>query len=439
MVAIAEASRIDNTYAKVMSASRRQALWPIAILVLVFGYLTYAYIEFDVGSLLGESRLERGVILATDSYAYKIHVERDFTDGETEFSIEGQRNTRFDGPPEWVTVEANDDLDVDLGDGYHVLVSGRTTTFISPDWPPIVVESNGEGVTVEGPIPEWARVSEKKFEARPVLFKRVQVLRNSVEVHRYFVGWENFWFEFSSPLHGISGAQLWNMALHEPRIDPERPNVAYIANEFWNNSEWQHGDVFIALVETVIMAFLGTALAAMFGLPLAFLAAKNFNPFAIGRFALRRLFDFLRGIDSLIWSLVFIRAFGLGPLSGIMAIFFTDTGTLGKLFSEAIENIDNKQVEGVQSTGARPVQRYRFGVIPQILPVFISQSLYYLESNTRSATVIGALGAGGIGLKLVETLRTGRDWENTLYIITLTVIVVFAMDIFSGWLRRRLI
>ncbi|HKK31794.1 MAG TPA: ABC transporter permease subunit, partial [Alphaproteobacteria bacterium] len=105
----------------------------------------------------------------------------------------------------------------------------------------------------------------------------------------------------------------------------------------------------------------------------------------------------------------------------------------------ALENIDDRQVEGVASTGASKVQLYRFGVIPQILPVFLSQGLYYLESNTRSATVIGALGAGGIGLLLVETLRTSRDWENTLYIIILTVILVMIMDNLSGWLRRRLI
>ena len=109
------------------------------------------------------------------------------------------------------------------------------------------------------------------------------------------------------------------------------------------------------------------------------------------------------------------------------------------MFSEALENIDNRQVEGVKSTGARRIQTYRFGVIPQILPIFVSQGLYYLESNTRSATVIGALGAGGIGLMLVETMRTSRDWENTLYIIILTVILVVMMDSLSGWLRRRLI
>ena len=137
--------------------------------------------------------------------------------------------------------------------------------------------------------------------------------------------------------------------------------------------------------------------------------------------------------------MIFIRAFGLGPLTGSLAIAFTDTGTLGKLFSEAIENIDSKQVEGVRSTGATAIQRYRFGVIPQILPIFVSQTLYYLESNIRSATVIGALGAGGIGLKLVQSMQTQQDWENVMYLIVMTLIVVVSMDIASGWLRRKLI
>lgn len=105
---------------------------------------------------------------------------------------------------------------------------------------------------------------------------------------------------------------------------------------------------------------------------------------------------------------------------------------------ESIENIDNKQVEGVRSTGAGAIQRYRFGVIPQILPVFVSQTLYYLESNIRSATVIGALGAGGIGLKLVQAMQTHKDWENVMYLIIMTLIVVIAMDMGSGWLRRKL-
>jgi phosphonate transport system permease protein len=282
-------------------------------------------------------------------------------------------------------------------------------------------------------------VRDVKFEARPTLGRRVQITRSKIEVHRYFFGWENFWFPFESELNGYSWAGLWSLARSAERLDPEMSNAAYIFDTFWTNPDWQHGHVFVALLETIMMAVLGTATAVLLGLPLAFLAARNFTPSMVLRFGVRRLFDFVRGIDNLIWSLIFIRAFGLGPLTGALAIAVTDTGTLGKLFSEALENVDDRQIEGVRATGANQLQRYRFGVIPQILPVFISQTLYYLESNTRSATVIGALGAGGIGLVLVETMRTSRDWENTLYIIALTVIVVILMDQLSSWLRRRLI
>ena len=110
------------------------------------------------------------------------------------------------------------------------------------------------------------------------------------------------------------------------------------------------------------------------------------------------MFDFVRGVDALIWTVILARAFGPGPLTGALAILVTDTGTFGKIFSEALENVDQKQIEGVQSTGANAPQRYRFGVIPQVTPVLLSQLLYFLESNTRSATVIGAITGGGIGL-----------------------------------------
>tara|TARA_R110002126_G_scaffold196969_5_gene344880 strand:+ start:993 stop:1334 length:342 start_codon:yes stop_codon:yes gene_type:complete len=109
------------------------------------------------------------------------------------------------------------------------------------------------------------------------------------------------------------------------------------------------------------------------------------------------------------------------------------------MFSEAIENIDQKQVEGVRSTGAKPLQRYRFGVIPQITPIFLSQVLYYLESNTRSATVIGAIVGGGIGLQLTQAIITGKDWEEVSYYIILIILMVMAMDTLSGWLRKKLI
>ena len=139
------------------------------------------------------------------------------------------------------------------------------------------------------------------------------------------------------------------------------------------------------------------------------------------------MFDFLRGVDGLIWTIVLSRAFGPGPLTGALAILLTDTGTFGKMFSEALENVDDKQIEGITSTGAKPIQRYRFGVFPQVMPVLVSQVLYYLESNTRSATIIGAITGGGIGLLLTQAIATQKDWEEVTYYIVLIILLVMAM------------
>jgi len=410
---------------------------------LIFAYLLYSWFAFDVGRVIERAQPDRAALLATDAIAHKVHVVKDLRRGGLEIAIEGERTATYDAPPDWVRVEGaeREDAVVDLGDGYAVEVIGATARFTIPDYGVIEVVSSRSGVETKfpGPAPEWAKASNVKFDARPTLMRRVQVTRSKIEIHRYFYGWENFFFPFASPLNAYSAGELLDLAWSGERLDPERSNANLIATTFLGNPDWQHREVFIALFETVMMALLGTVTAAFFGLPLAFLAARNFSPSGWLRFGIRRLFDFLRGIDMLIWSLIFIRAFGLGPLTGALAIAFTDTGTLGKLFSEALENIDDKQVEGVKSTGASQLQRYRFGVIPQILPVLVSQSLYYLESNTRSATVIGALGAGGIGLLLVETMRTARDWENVVYLISLTIALVMVMDWASTKLRRRLI
>jgi hypothetical protein len=132
------------------------------------------------------------------------------------------------------------------------------------------------------------------------------------------------------------------------------------------------------------MAFVGTLLAAIVSFPLAFVAARNITRSKLANQVTKRFFDFQRSVDMLIWALFFTRGFGPGPLAGMSAIFFTDTGTLGKLYSEALENIDNKPREGVVSVGAPPVAVQRFGVLPQVLPLFASQALYFWESNTRS-------------------------------------------------------
>lgn len=424
------------------AAIRRRTRITAGVLGLILAYLAYAWIAFDVSALIESARPERGVLLATDSVAYKVHVTKDLRRGGLSVAVEGERTATYDTPPSWVVPTGGDDARIDLGEGYEAVIEGRTVRLAVPGYGTVAARADEDRIrwTIpDGPVPDWLRLDARKLDARPTLDRRVQISRARIEVHNYFFGWEDFWFPFGSPLNAYSWGELWSLAWNGERLDPERSNAALIARSFWTNPGWQHGHVFTALLETILMAVLGTVTAAFVGLPLAFLAARNFTPSLGLRFAVRRVFDFVRGIDNLIWSLIFIRAFGLGPLTGALAIAVTDTGTLGKLFSEALENVDDRQIEGVRATGAGQLQRYRYGVIPQILPVFISQGLYYLESNTRSATVIGALGAGGIGLVLVETMRTSRDWENTLYIIALTVVVVMAMDSLSSWLRRRLI
>ena len=192
-----------------------------------------------------------------------------------------------------------------------------------------------------------------------------------------------------------------------------------------------------ALVETVAMAFLGTVIASVLAVPLGMLCAKNVLPNWLARFVFRRSSDALRGVDQMIWALIFVRAVGLGPLAGILAIIISDTGTLAKLYSEAVENVEKKPVEGVRACGGNAVQAARFGILPQILPVMLSNALYIFESNTRSATILGIVGAGGIGFYLADRIRT-LLWEEASFIMILILIAVYAIDWGSKVLRRRL-
>jgi phosphonate transport system permease protein len=136
------------------------------------------------------------------------------------------------------------------------------------------------------------------------------------------------------------------------------------------------GEFGYALLETLAMAFLGTLLASLAALPLGFLGARNVVPDRLSHFGVRRFFDGVRGIDTLIWALMFVNVVGLGPFAGVMAIAVSDCGTLAKLFAEAIDNIDRRQIEGVQASGANRLQVMRFGMLPQVLPVMMSHTLY---------------------------------------------------------------
>jgi phosphonate transport system permease protein len=193
-----------------------------------------------------------------------------------------------------------------------------------------------------------------------------------------------------------------------------------------------------ALAETVAIALLGTMLAAVIALPLSFVAARNTTVSKILRFFARRSFDTLRGIDTLVWALIWVNVVGLGPFAGVLAIASSDIGSFGKLFSEAIEGSDRKPVEGILASGGSRLHAIRFGILPQVAPVLIGQYLYYFESNTRSATIIGIVGAGGIGLQLSEQIRT-LEWQTVCFIIIMILVTVSVIDLISSRLRSAII
>ena len=156
------------------------------------------------------------------------------------------------------------------------------------------------------------------------------------------------------------------------------------------------------------------------------------------RFPVRRFLDSIRGVDTLIWALVWINVVGLGPFAGVLAIALSDFGAFGKLFSEAIEAADRKQVEGIRASGGNALHEIRFGLMPQVLPVIAGQVLYFIESNTRSATIIGIVGAGGIGLQLAEQIRV-LEWQKVSFLILMILVAVAAIDWISGKLRFAII
>ena len=193
-----------------------------------------------------------------------------------------------------------------------------------------------------------------------------------------------------------------------------------------------------ALGESLAIAFLGTLAAAMLAFPVSLLAARNVMPVWLVRFTIRRGLDTVRGINTLIWALIWINVVGLGPFAGVLAIMTTDLGTFGKLFSEALEATDHKAGEGVVASGGSPLHRIRFGLLPQVMPVLLSQILYLMESNTRSATIIGIVGAGGIGQHLSEAIRT-LEWQQVSALVLLILATVAAIDFVSARIRFAII
>jgi len=204
------------------------------------------------------------------------------------------------------------------------------------------------------------------------------------------------------------------------------------AEWFWGWKKW------LALLgETILISYVGTLAGAILAFALNFLAAENTSPAPWLQFAVRRLMEFCRTVPDIVFALIFVIAFGLGPMAGVLAIMIHSVGALGKLYSEIVENIDMKPVEGVRSTGASWASCMRFAVLPQVAAGFASYTLLRFEINVRGASVMGFVGAGGIGQELVVAVRKFY-YSDVSAILLMIIVTVFVIDIGTGWARGRL-
>lgn len=214
-------------------------------------------------------------------------------------------------------------------------------------------------------------------------------------------------------------------------------NMAKYAADFFppNFKDWKF--YLQEMIVTVQIALWGTVLAVVFAVPLGLLSSSNIAPAWVCQIV-RRFMDAARAINEMVFAMLFIVAVGLGPFAGVLALFVHTTGVLAKLFSEAVESIDAQPVEGIRATGANALEEIVFGIIPQVLPLWISYSLYRFESNVRSASVVGMVGAGGIGVILWEIIR-GFQYAQTCAVMIIIVITVVMIDLMSARIRKALV
>jgi phosphonate transport system permease protein len=237
-----------------------------------------------------------------------------------------------------------------------------------------------------------------------------------VNLRTFFTYFGNFVSYFDRTLTLENGARVWTD----------------IGEWFWGWRKWLW-----MLGETILISYVGTLFGAILGFSLNFFAAENTSPAPWLRFLVRRALEFARTVPGIVFALIFVIAFGLGPMAGVLAIAIHSTGALGKLFSEIVENADMKPVEGVRSTGASWISCMRFAVLPQVAAGYASYALLRFEINVREASVMGFVGAGGIGQELVVAIR--KFYYSDVSAILLTIILtVFIIDIGTGWARGRL-
>ncbi|NBY32518.1 MAG: phosphonate ABC transporter, permease protein PhnE [Betaproteobacteria bacterium] len=242
----------------------------------------------------------------------------------------------------------------------------------------------------------------------------------------YYLGWA---------LVFVVLAWAWNGAEIRPLgLINDSQNMATYAKDFFppDFKDWK---LYVKeMLVTIQIAIWGTLLAIVFAVPFGLLSSSNIvKPWVYQ--PVRRLMDAFRAINEMVFALLFIVAVGLGPFAGVMALFVHTTGTLAKLFSEAVEAVDRRPVEGIRVTGSHPIAEIIFGIIPQVLPLWVSYILYRFESNVRSASVVGMVGAGGIGVVLFEVIR-GFEYQQTCAVLIILVVAVSIIDVISSYLRR---
>jgi phosphonate transport system permease protein len=201
----------------------------------------------------------------------------------------------------------------------------------------------------------------------------------------------------------------------------------------WGWKKWS-----LLLGETILISYVGTLFGAVLAFALNFLAAENTSPAPWLRFVIKRLLEFCRTVPGIVFALIFVIAFGLGPMAGVLAIALHSIGALAKQYAEMVENIDMKPVEGVRSTGASWLSCMRFAVLPQVAAGFASYTLLRFEINVREASVMGFVGAGGIGTELVVAVRKFY-YSDVSAILLMIVLTVFVIDIGTGFIRERLL
>ncbi|GAB2892911.1 phosphonate ABC transporter, permease protein PhnE [Uliginosibacterium flavum] len=228
------------------------------------------------------------------------------------------------------------------------------------------------------------------------------------------------------------GADIRPMALIA-----DSANMASFAGDFFppDFTDWR---IYVAeMIVTMQVALWGTLLAVICAVPFSLLCAANITPPWIHQ-PVRRLMDAARAINEMVFAMLFIVAVGLGPFAGVLALWVHTTGILAKLFSEAVESIDPRPVEGIRATGANALEEIVYGVIPQVIPLWVSYTLYRFESNIRSASVVGMVGAGGIGVILYEVIRS-FEYAQTAAVMLIIIVFVTCIDIISARIRKVLI